>query len=173
MTNEKHISTITMHIVTKPIKAVTYHKKVPSIDLSMCQFVNYISTLEDPSTPCLNPHNALITRPTWSQVTIGKFYISAVTRFMATKTGRVLTIERRFSTKTFKFSPTSCHYAKRVRIRSYSGPHFSRIVPHLDRIRRDTEYFSVLSPNAGKFRKNVDQNNSEYERLLRRVFFLD
>ena len=44
-----------------------------------------------------------------------------------------------------KFHPTgkySVKYGvKRVRIRSYSGPHFSRIFPHSDWIRRDTPYF--------------------------------
>ena len=40
------------------------------------------------------------------------------------------------------------HCVKCVRFRSYSGPHFSRIFPHLDWIRRDT--ISVFSPNAGK-----------------------
>ena len=30
------------------------------------------------------------------------------------------------------------HWVKRVRIRSYSGPHFSRIYPHSDWIRRDS-----------------------------------
>ena len=40
---------------------------------------------------------------------------------------------------------------KRFRIRSYSGPHSSQIFPHLDWIRRDTEYLSVFSPNAGKY----------------------
>ena len=54
------------------------------------------------------------------------------------------------------------HCVKRVRIRSYSGPHFSRISPHLNWIWRDTPYLSVFSPSARKFRKNVDQNNSEY-----------
>ena len=54
------------------------------------------------------------------------------------------------------------HCVKRVHIRSYSGPHFSHIFPHSDWIRRDTEYLSIFSPNAGKCGKNVDQNNSEY-----------
>ena len=55
------------------------------------------------------------------------------------------------------------HCIKGVRIRSYSGPDFSRIFPHSDWIRRDTEYLSVFSPNAGKCWKNADQSNSEYE----------
>ena len=37
------------------------------------------------------------------------------------------------------------------------------IFPHSDWIRRDTEYLSVLSPNAG----NTDQNYSEYGHFLR------
>ena len=43
------------------------------------------------------------------------------------------------------------HCVKSVRIRSYSGPHFSRISPHSGWIRRDTEYLSVVSPNVGKY----------------------
>ena len=38
-----------------------------------------------------------------------------------------------------------------------------RIFSHLDWMRRDTEYLSVFSPNAG----NTDQNNSEYGFFLR------
>ena len=60
------------------------------------------------------------------------------------------------------------HGAKGVRIRSYSGPHFSRIFPHSDWIRRDTPYLFVFSPNAGKSGKNADQNNSEYGLFLSR-----
>ena len=81
------------------------------------------------------------------------------------------------------------HCVKRVRIRSYSGPHFYRIFPHSDCIRRDTPYsvrmrenavkiadqnnseyyLSIFSPNAGKCGKNTDQNNSEYGLFLRSV----
>ena len=42
--------------------------------------------------------------------------------------------------------------------------------PHLDWIRRDTEYLPVFSPNAEKCRKNADQNNSEYEHFLHSPF---
>ena len=42
-------------------------------------------------------------------------------------------------------------------------PHF----PHLDGIRRDTEYLRVLNPNAGKCGRNADQNNSKYGHFLR------
>ena len=55
-----------------------------------------------------------------------------------------------------------CHCVKSVRIRSYSGPHFSRVFPHSDWIRRDNLYLSVFSPNAGNSGENTDQNNSEY-----------
>ena len=58
------------------------------------------------------------------------------------------------------------HCVKSVRIRSYAGTHFSRIFPHSDWIRRDTPYLFVFSPNAGKSRKNADQNNSEYVDFL-------
>ena len=58
------------------------------------------------------------------------------------------------------------HCAKRVRIRSYSGPHFSRTFPHSDWIRRDTEYLSIFTSNAGKSWKNAGQNNSEYGLFL-------
>ena len=56
---------------------------------------------------------------------------------------------------------------KSVRIRSYFGRHFSHIFSHLDWTRRDTEYLSVFSPNAGKCERNVGQNNSEYGHFLR------
>ena len=46
---------------------------------------------------------------------------------------------------------------KSVRIRSYSGPHFSCIFPHSDWIRRDTQYLSVFCPNAGKCQKNAEK----------------
>ena len=59
------------------------------------------------------------------------------------------------------------HFVKSVRIRSYSGPNFSRIFPHSDWIRRDTPYLSVISSDAGKFGKNANQNNSGYRHFLR------
>ena len=62
------------------------------------------------------------------------------------------------------------HLMKRVRIRSYSSPHFSRIFPHLDWIRRD-QYLSIFNPNAGKCRKNADQNNFKYRLFLFSVSF--
>ena len=36
------------------------------------------------------------------------------------------------------------HCAKRVRSRSYSSPHFSRIFPHLDWIWTDTTYLLIF-----------------------------
>ena len=65
-----------------------------------------------------------------------------------------------------KINENSLHCVKSVRIRSYSGPHFSHIFPHLDWIRRGASYLSVLSPNSGKRRKNTDQNNSKYWHFL-------
>ena len=50
------------------------------------------------------------------------------------------------------------HCVKSILIRSYSGPHFSRIFPHSNWIQRDTLYLSVFSSNVGKFGKNADQN---------------
>ena len=64
------------------------------------------------------------------------------------------------------------HCVKRVRIRSYSGLQFSLIFPHSDWIRRNTEYLSVFSPNAGKCGKNADQNNSEYGHPLRSASYI-
>ena len=55
----------------------------------------------------------------------------------------------------------SLHCIKGVRIRSYSGPHFSHIFPHSDWIRGDVRYLSVFGPNAEKCGKSADQNNSE------------
>ena len=51
------------------------------------------------------------------------------------------------------FRKTS-HCVKSVRIRSYTSY---------------TSYLSVFSPNAGKCRKNADQNNSEYGNFLHSV----
>ena len=61
----------------------------------------------------------------------------------------------------------ACHFVKRVRIRSHSGPHFLHIFPHSNWIRRDASYLSVFSPNAGKCGKNANQNTSEYGLFLR------
>ena len=59
----------------------------------------------------------------------------------------------------------STHCLKSVRIRSYSGPHFSRIFPHADWIRRDTG----ISPNsvwmredAGKMRTRTTPNTDTF-----------
>ena len=60
---------------------------------------------------------------------------------------------------------------KSVHIRSYSGLHFSHILPYSDWTWRDTPYLSVFSPNGGKYGKNVDQNNSEYGHFLRSDIF--
>ena len=54
------------------------------------------------------------------------------------------------------------HYMKNIRIRSYSGPHFFRIFPHLDWIWRDTPHLSVFSPNAGKMRTRITPNTDTF-----------
>ena len=58
------------------------------------------------------------------------------------------------------FSLNNNHFVKSVRIRSYSGPHFSRIFPHLDWLR-------LFSPNARKSGEYADQRNSEHGHCLR------
>ena len=45
------------------------------------------------------------------------------------------------------------HCIKRVRIRSYSGPHFP--------------IFGLNTPYSDPMRENADQNNSEYGHILR------
>ena len=60
-----------------------------------------------------------------------------------------------------------------MRIRSYSGPHFSHIFPYSDSIRRNVPYHSIFTPNVGKCGKNADQNNSEYGHFLRSVTSTD
>ena len=57
--------------------------------------------------PLLKPHDLLITLAARGLETIAKMDISTFTGFMATKLGRVLTLERRFSTDMLKLSPTS------------------------------------------------------------------
>ena len=61
-----------------------------------------------------------------------------------------------------------CHTLReKVRIRSYSGPYFSRIFLHSEWIWRDTDHLSAFSPNVRKSGKNASQNNSEYRLFLR------
>ena len=78
------------------------------------------------------------------------------------------------------------HCVKSVCIRSYYGPHFSSILPHSNSelfwstffpafscIRTEHgEILRIFSPNAGKWGKNADQNNSEYGHFLRSVYQL-
>ena len=65
---------------------------------------------------------------------------------------------------TDAFSNKGC--VKSVHIRSYFSPHFSRIFPYLDWIRRDTSFLSIFSPNAGnagKIRTRITLNtNTSY-----------
>ena len=67
------------------------------------------------------------------------------------------------------------HGAKRVRIRGYSGPHFSRIFPHSDWIRGDTgphfsrifqhsdwTYSVRMRENPGKMRTRITPNTDSF-----------
>ena len=131
VTNQNHyIFTITMSKVTRLIMVVIYCKELATIylhDLSIkWSFkvrwqIKYITSplAEEASKlgkvlsyrerfPPFKPHQPWITWPTWGYVTIWKIYISAVTRLMANKSGKVLTYGRRFSTETLQSSPTSC-----------------------------------------------------------------
>ena len=49
---------------------------------------------------------------------------------------------------------------------------FSRIFPHSDWIRRDTEYISVFSQKVRKCEKNADKNNSKYGQFLRSAMLI-
>ena len=49
---------------------------------------------------------------------------------------------------------------KRVRNRSYSGPHFSRVFPHSDWIRRDTSI--RMRENPGKMRTRITPNTNSF-----------
>ena len=51
---------------------------------------------------------------------------------------------------------------KRVRIRSYSGPHFFRIFPHSDWIRRDTTYSVPMRENPGKMLTRITPNADSF-----------
>ena len=55
------------------------------------------------------------------------------------------------------------HCVKRARVRSYSGPHFPRIFPHSDWIRRDT-----ISPYSVRMRENTDT----FYAIIIIIFFL-
>ena len=55
-----------------------------------------------------------------------------------------------------------------VRIFSAFSP-YSEINTDSEIIGRDTPYLSVLSPNAGKYGKNAEQNNFEYRHFLSSV----
>ena len=65
------------------------------------------------------------------------------------------------------------HCVKSVRIRSCSSPHFSRIFPHSDWIRRDT-YLSVFSPNVGKIPTRAIKNTDTFYAviIIHRIFIV-
>ena len=55
------------------------------------------------------------------------------------------------------------HYVKTVRIRSYSGQHFSRIFPHSDWIRRGISPCSVrMRENVGKMLTRITPNTDSF-----------
>ena len=60
------------------------------------------------------------------------------------------------------------HCVKSDRVRSYSGPHFSRIFPHSDWIRISPYSFRMREKSG----KNADQNNSEYGHFLSSLHYL-
>lgn len=64
--------------------------------------------------PSCKPQNLLITWVTWGHVKIGKFYISTIKRFKASKPGRVLSYKRRFGMQTLTWTSTSCFFFKSV-----------------------------------------------------------
>ena len=61
------------------------------------------------------------------------------------------------------------HCVKCARIRSYSGPRFSRIFPHLDRIRRGSmSPCSVrMRENAGKMWTRITPNTDSFYSVIR------
>ena len=66
-------------------------------------------------------------------------------------------------TRSDKLQETNSKYRntmpeKSVRIWSYSSPHFSRIFPHSDWIRRDTPYSVRMWENAGKMWTRITPN---------------
>ena len=52
----------------------------------------------------------------------------------------------------------------------YSGLFWSAFFPHFPAFGLNTPYLSAFRPNAGKCRKNGDQNNSEYGHFLHCVW---
>ena len=78
-----------------------------------------------------------------------------------------------FDFKTYEYilRPKECiwyYCVKSVRTRSYSDPHFSRIFPHSDWIRRDTisPYSVQMRENAGKMRTRITPNTDSFLRSL-------
>ena len=52
------------------------------------------------------------------------------------------------------------------------SPHFPRIFPHSDWRRRDTEYLSVFSPNAGKIRARITPNTDYFYAVINSLKFV-
>ena len=64
------------------------------------------------------------------------------------------------------------HYVKSDLIRSYSGPHFSRIFPHSDRIRRETLCSVRMRENAEKMRTRITLNMDTFYAVKLSELFL-
>ena len=77
----------------------------------------------------------------------------------------------RMTFSRYLFLQNSSHGAKSVRIRSYSGPHFSRIFPHSDRIRRDSisPYSVLMRKNPGKTRTRITPNTDSFYAVVNGV----
>ena len=58
------------------------------------------------------------------------------------------------------------HCVKSVCIRSYSGPHFPRIFPHSELIRRDSPYSVRMRENAGKVRTRITPNMDTFYAVI-------
>ena len=71
-----------------------------------------------------------------------------------------------FNHKLFICTHLTFHCVKIVRIRRYSGLHFSRIFPHSDWIQGDTEYVSIFSLNVGKMRTRITPNTDSFYAVL-------
>ena len=133
---------------------VSYSNLTTMNEFSSLNSSNFLSCLNLPYVP------SVIYIPYVSQVP----YLLSHLTYSCSMSPTCLTCAISSSTSTW---PCNIHCMKSVRILSYSGPHFSRIFPHSDWIRRDTPYLSVFSLNVRKREKNTDQNNSEYGHFSR------
>ena len=64
------------------------------------------------------------------------------------------------------------HCVERVRIQSYSGPHFFRIFPHSDWTQSFSPYTVRMWKNAGKMRTRITPNKITFYVVFKRQFIL-